>query len=362
MNPALKVLVAGSDVETTRHLAALLAEFGCEVVQARDAAFATAATLKNRPDAVILQGQLPGGGSALVVRRIRASVHTAMTPVIAIAGRREGEAEELRRHGVDECFLPPVDPAAVMAWIRRRLSGRPGVLEAPRAIIRDADRLDALARTGLLDSPPSESFDTLTRMSARLLGVPVALVSLVDTSRQFFKSQIGLPEPWASSRETPLTHSFCQWVVSSHEDLIVSDAREHPVLSGNRALHELGVVAYAGVPLAATSGDPIGAFCAVDTKPRLWSDDDVALLRDLSRAVEACVAVGESTAPPTAAGHGAEAEVIARSLVMRAVGEGIAATTRILRREDPRLGEPERKALLKLIEWLGQRLVGLAGA
>lgn len=360
MSPRLKVLVAGSDEETVR-LTGLLSELGCDVIHARDAAYATATMLKNRPDAVILNGQLPGGGAVLVLKRIRASVHTAMTPVIAITGRREGDTEEFRLHGADECLRPPPDPVAITALIQKRLSGRPEVMEAPPAIIRDADRLDALARTKLLDSPPSESFDTLTGMSARLLGVPIALVSLVDGGRQFFKSQIGLPEPWASSRETPLTHSFCQWVVSDHGILTVSDAREHPVLSSNRALHELGVVAYAGVPMTATSGDPIGAFCAIDTKPRSWSDDDVALLQDLSRVAEACIAISEHTAAQKPSGHGTEAENIARSLVMRAIGEAIATSTDILRRDGLRLGESERKGLLKLIEWLGQNIVRLAG-
>src|SRR5919108_2857095 len=66
-------------------------------------------------------------------------------------------------------------------------------------------RLAALHRTGLLDTPAEEAFDRLTRLAARLLGAPVALVSLVDEDRQFFKSAVGLPEPWASARSAPLS-------------------------------------------------------------------------------------------------------------------------------------------------------------
>ena len=69
--------------------------------------------------------------------------------------------------------------------------------------LRSPERLAALAATALMDSAPEEPFDRFTRMAARLLGVPVALVSLVDDHRQFFKSAVGLPEPWASLRETP---------------------------------------------------------------------------------------------------------------------------------------------------------------
>ena len=83
------------------------------------------------------------------------------------------------------------------------------------AALLDPARLAQLSRLRLLDTPPEEPFDRLTRLAARTLGAPVALVSLVDDRRQFFKSAHGLPEPWASQRETPLTHSFCQHVVTS---------------------------------------------------------------------------------------------------------------------------------------------------
>jgi hypothetical protein len=81
--------------------------------------------------------------------------------------------------------------------------------------LRDEARLAALWRTGLLDTPPEEVFDRLTRLTRRMLDAPVALVSLVEADRQFFKSALGLPEPWATRRETPLSHSFCQHVVAT---------------------------------------------------------------------------------------------------------------------------------------------------
>ena len=65
-----------------------------------------------------------------------------------------------------------------------------------RAMLQDQDRLEALRRTRLLDTPPEEAFDRLTRLVCRLLDVPTALVSLVEADRQFFKSAIGLPQPW----------------------------------------------------------------------------------------------------------------------------------------------------------------------
>src|SRR5918997_5158566 len=119
----------------------------------------------------------------------------------------------------------------------------------PRAALQNPARLQAVHRTGLLDTPVEHAFDRLTRLATTVLQVPVALVSLVDHDRQFFKSCIGLPEPWASRRETPLSHSFCQHAVASRQPLIIDDARQHPLVRENLAIPDLGVIAYAGIPL-----------------------------------------------------------------------------------------------------------------
>jgi GAF domain-containing protein len=154
------------------------------------------------------------------------------------------------------------------------------------AELRHAERVAALQDTGLLDSPREESFDAITRRVAARLGVPIALVSLVDENRQFFKSSQGLPEPWNSRRETPLSHSFCQHVVSGNEPLVVVDARTHRVVRDNLAVPELGVIAYCGVPILTRQGTAIGSLCAIDTKPRVWTEEDQQELRTLADAVE----------------------------------------------------------------------------
>jgi GAF domain-containing protein len=120
----------------------------------------------------------------------------------------------------------------------------------------------------LLDTPSEEAFDRLTRLATTVLRVPVALVSLVDGRRQFFKSCVGLPEPWSSLRQTPLTHSFCKHAVASGEPLIVSDSRKNPLVMNNPAVSELGVIAYAGMPLTTTEGHTLGAIGVIDAKPQ----------------------------------------------------------------------------------------------
>jgi len=151
--------------------------------------------------------------------------------------------------------------------------------------VLDAGRVDALARTGLLDSAPSPDFDRLTRLVAKVLNAPVALVSLVDRDRQFFKSCVGLPEPWSSRRETPLSHSVCQHVVVSRRPLVVRDLRQDPELRDNLAVRDLGVIAYLGVPLITAGGEALGSLCVIDGRPRDWTDEEVGLVTELAAVV-----------------------------------------------------------------------------
>ena len=151
--------------------------------------------------------------------------------------------------------------------------------------LQDPERLAKLAATYLPDSEPEESFDRLTRMVTRLLGIPVALVSLVDDRRQFFKSQQGLGGWAGEQRQTPLTHSFCQYVVIDRAPLVIGDAENDPRLCDNLAIPDLGVKAYLGVPLVLPSGHVIGSLCAIDTAPREWSDHDVKTVSDVAEIV-----------------------------------------------------------------------------
>jgi PAS domain S-box-containing protein len=151
--------------------------------------------------------------------------------------------------------------------------------------LRDPVRIAALGASRLLDTPPEAPFDRFTGLAARLMGAPAAVLSLVDAERQFFKSSVGLPEPWASARATPLSHSFCQHVAASGAALVVSDARTHPLVRDNPAIDALGIVAYLGVPLATPEGLTLGALAVVDSDPREWADADVATLSDLAAAV-----------------------------------------------------------------------------
>lgn len=151
--------------------------------------------------------------------------------------------------------------------------------------LNDPGRLAALRAVALLDTPCEEAFDRLSRLAAQFTKAPVALVSLVDSDRQFFKSCVGLPEPWNSRRETPLTHSFCQHNRSADVPLIITDARTHPLFRDNQAIHDLSVIAYLGIPLVSPDSHILGSFCVIDTQPRSWTQQEVEAVTDLAAAV-----------------------------------------------------------------------------
>ena len=153
------------------------------------------------------------------------------------------------------------------------------------AELSDVDRLMALRTTGLLDTAPEEAFDRVTRLASRILGAPVSLISLVDADRQFFKSQVGLPSPYNQTRQTPLSHSFCQQVVKTEGVLRVTDSRADPRVCDNLAVRDLKVVAYLGVPLKMPDGSVLGSLCAIDSTPRAWPEQDIAALTDLAQTV-----------------------------------------------------------------------------
>ncbi len=141
---------------------------------------------------------------------------------------------------------------------------------------------------GLVDTPPDERFDRFTRLVEFGVKVPVALVSFVeeDRDRQVFKSQIGLTGHWAEARQTPLSHSFCQYVKRENRPLIVENATEDARVCDNLAIPDLGVRAYLGVPMHDPEGNPLGALCAIDTVPRVWETAEIIFMTDLATCVD----------------------------------------------------------------------------
>jgi GAF domain-containing protein len=150
------------------------------------------------------------------------------------------------------------------------------------AAITDPDRLRSLYATGLLDSPPEEVYDRITRAAAAALDAPCAAVSLIDVNRQFYKSTFGMGGTSPEERQTPLARSVCQYAVANGAPLILEDARIDPVFKNHPAVLDGSVVAYLGIPLVDHERNAIATLCVFDDKPRLWSTGHVQVLTDLA--------------------------------------------------------------------------------
>ncbi|MEU0136399.1 SpoIIE family protein phosphatase [Streptomyces sp. NPDC006296] len=147
-------------------------------------------------------------------------------------------------------------------------------------------RLEALRLAGL-SAAADPGMDRFARLVSRLLRVPVSMVSLLEDDRQVLPGLIGLAEPWATRRETPLSHSFCQHVVADGLPLILDDTRLHPLTCASLAVPDLKAVAYAGLPLTDADGHVLGSLCAIDHEPRAWTADELQDLDDLTAACSA---------------------------------------------------------------------------
>jgi PAS domain S-box-containing protein len=185
---------------------------------------------------------------------------------------------------------------------------------------------------------PDAALDRLTRLAARVLGAPVALVSVLNSTEQLFVGRYGVAEPWRAMRQSALSHSFCQYVVAADAPLVVMDARQHPLVAGNAAIDAFGVIAYAGVPIHSADGLVLGALCAIDCAPRAWSSQELATLEELAAAVEAELALRLLVAD-----HASEA---ARQAVQRRCLEALATD------------RPLQQVLTILAEGIAQQLRG----
>jgi diguanylate cyclase (GGDEF)-like protein len=155
-------------------------------------------------------------------------------------------------------------------------------MKAPPKPPDEDRRIRTLQSLGILDTPAEERFDRVTRLACRLFGVPIALVSLVDEDRQWFKSRQGL-----DATETPREISFCGHSILGREVMLVEDADLDERFSDNPLVcQDPAIRFYAGAPLEASDGSRLGTLCLIDREPRTLDEDEIALLRDLADMVE----------------------------------------------------------------------------
>jgi GAF domain-containing protein len=160
----------------------------------------------------------------------------------------------------------------------------------------EAERLLALHRLGILDTLPSESFDRITRLAAHALRVPILLLSLIDESRQWFKSCVGL-----DVTETSRDISFCGHVVFERRPIVVPDALQdvrfahNPLVTGPPNIRS-----YMGIPLFTLDGQPIGTLCAIDVQPRYFRSQEIEILTMFAKIVEETIHAKELAAQTAA--------------------------------------------------------------
>ncbi len=188
--------------------------------------------------------------------------------VIGLWGATEGMTEStkrLRDSGADEVVLSLADAMVQIAKLA------PPTLEPmiPAPIPEDeAERLTALQELHLIDTEAEPVFDRITMKLARVFEVPMALMALVDHDRLFFKSQIGLPDDLARSRQAPRDVSLCGHVVANNEMMVIEDIARDRRFASNVWIKEHGLRFYAGAPLRAPGGQTIGSLCLFDISPR----------------------------------------------------------------------------------------------
>ena len=159
----------------------------------------------------------------------------------------------------------------------------------PEIPINEVERLNTLYSLELLDSKPEERFDRITRLAKRIFQVPIALVSIVDRDRQWFKSCVGL-----DASETPREISFCGHSILGRDVLVVTNATEDQRFADNPLVTgEPHIRFYAGCPIQAPNGHLLGTLCIIDQRPRSLSDNELEMLCDLAAMVEQEIAAVE---------------------------------------------------------------------
>ena len=181
-----------------------------------------------------------------------------------------------------EWLTLPVTPQYLRTKMRAALLRTRARWERAPLPATESPRLDALRGLGLLDTPAEERFDRITRLAVRSFDVSIALVSLVDSERQWFKSRAG-----AIDAQTPRDQSFCAHTILRSDTLVVPDAlldprfADSPLVTGAPRIRF-----YAGHPLFAPDGSAVGTFCLKDHRPRQFGDAELQLLADLAALVQ----------------------------------------------------------------------------
>jgi phosphoribosyl 1,2-cyclic phosphodiesterase/CheY-like chemotaxis protein len=284
IEPALAEWSVLLGIGDTKVAAALSEAVRAEGIHARffsDMDEARAIMAKERPSLAIFEHDPPRINGMEMCRAIRQQENDRehLLPVVMVAAQEDldtGAAADV----TDWLIKPFTDAYArtkIRAWALRA-----ACQWIRGAIPQDEERrLASLRALRILDTEPEDRFDRITRLASALFDAPIALVSLVDENRQWFKSCYGL-----NAKETSRDASFCAHVVYNREPLVVTDTFQDERFADNPlVINEPRIRFYAGCPLILDEGACIGTLCVIDTRPHPQKVSDVARLRDLADLV-----------------------------------------------------------------------------
>ena len=219
--------------------------------------------------------------SRLVIQAIIDLAHSLDMKVIAEGIEDLATLQFLQQLGCDKAqgyfISKPLSAEQVNDWLEQR------------KLTLEQQRIQALHSLKIMDSGTEQRFDRITRLAKRLFGVPVALITLLDTDRQWFKSKAG-----TDISETAREHAFCNYTIEQDAGFVVNDSNNDPRFIDNPLVNDAPHIRfYAGYPFRAPSGERLGAICLIDRQPREMSDSDLLLLRDLAAMVEEEVATNQ---------------------------------------------------------------------
>src|SRR6476619_5040581 len=237
-------------------------------------------TLEIKPECICVSVLPPT--SIAQARHLCSAIHERLGSVTILLGawsaRFDAEKlrERLRATPVSDVAVSLAD--AVQRVCKMSVAITDAMLPAP-APPNEEERLAELDGLNLLDTTTEAEFDRVTERLTKLFKVPIALVTLIDKDRQWFKSQAGLPADLAETRSTSRDVSLCGHVIAKDEVLIVRDLARDPRFANNPFVKERGLRFYAGVPLRGPNGFPIGTLSVLDTKPREMTRQEQDLLK-----------------------------------------------------------------------------------
>lgn len=278
--PLVLLVTAGAELSDT--IGSAVGSDAVNLARVGSRAAALSRFREERPALVIIDNDLSGTCGAALSHELRGLANGGGEDLPIMVVGRGAAPDGAGLPDATDWVQAPISPEYARTRIRTwLLRGRCNWARAD-IDVREAERLKALRALNLLDTAPEERFDRFTRIAAALFDAPVSLVTLVDEDRQWFKSCVGTDQC-----ETSRDVSFCAHALKSRNVMIVPDAlldsrfADSPVVTEGPRIRF-----YAGAPLSVADGLRVGTLCVLDQRPRVPTEAEIGMLKDLAGLVE----------------------------------------------------------------------------